>query len=113
MRWSPLVSLFTVLAITSFFEGVFAAPLDVILENRGVPKTKSRKSRPNHGRIPEKSSPTYRGAALKEGNTYTKSGLKITKTKTPKAPRKGKDAGRRDNQPSLSHTDDHIFRPYP
>ena len=38
MRWSPLVSIFTVLTVTSILEGVFAAPLDVILERRAPPK---------------------------------------------------------------------------
>jgi len=43
MRWSPLVSIFTVLAVTSIFEGVFAAPLAVVLENRGKDRGKDTK----------------------------------------------------------------------
>ena len=41
MRWSPLVSLFAVLAVTSIIESVFAAPLDVILEGRVTTRSQS------------------------------------------------------------------------
>jgi hypothetical protein len=34
MRWSPLVVISTALALTSIFEGVVAAPFDVVLEDR-------------------------------------------------------------------------------
>ena len=103
MRWSPLVSLFTVLAVTSIFEGVFAAPLDVVLERR-VGSSSNKKL--TAGSL-KTSSSTYRNAALKS-NTFTKSGNGITKTTTPKSPPKGKDAGRWYDRSSLSHTDDHI-----
>jgi hypothetical protein len=93
MRWSLLVSIFTVLAVTSIFEGVFAAPLDVILETRGRVKTPSVKAKKLTAGSLKKSSSTYRKAALR-GNTFTKSGGKIVKTKTPKSPPKKKDAGR-------------------
>ena len=89
MRWSPLVSLFTVLAVTSIFEGVFAAPLDVVLERRAGSSSNKKLTA---GSL-KTSSSTYRNAALKS-NTFTKSGNGITKTTTPKSPPKGKDAGR-------------------
>jgi len=89
MRWSPSVSIFTVLAVTSIFKGVFAAPLDVILESRAkTPPSKKLTA----GSL-KKSSATYRKAALRS-NTFTKSGGGISKTKTHKTPPKGKDAGR-------------------
>ena len=110
MRWSPLVSLFAVLAVTSIIEGVFAAPVDVILEGRA--RVRSAPSKKLTAGSLKKSSSTYRKAALL-GSTYTKSSRKIAKIRTPKAPPKGKDAGRQYNQPCLSRTDGHIFRPYP
>ena len=106
MRWLPLVSLFAVLSVTSIIEGVFAAPLDVILEGRARDKNGL-----TAGSLKE-SSYTYRKNALK-GDTFTKSGGKIAKLRTPKSPPGGKDAGRQYNQPSISRTDGHIFRPYP
>lgn len=93
MRWSPSVSIFTVLAVTSIFEGVFAAPVDVILESRGRVKPATVKSKKLTAGSLKKSSSTYRNAALKS-NTFTKNGGKISKTTTPKTPPKGKDAGR-------------------
>jgi len=91
MRWSPFVSIFTVLAVTSIFEGVFAAPLDVILENRAKVKPAQAKSKKLTAGSLKKSSSTYRNAALRS-STFTKNGGGISKTKTPKAPPKGKDA---------------------
>ncbi|EDR09248.1 uncharacterized protein LACBIDRAFT_294111 [Laccaria bicolor S238N-H82] len=35
MRWSPLASIITLLAVTSIFEGVAAAPVAVVIETRG------------------------------------------------------------------------------
>ena len=92
MRWSPSVSIFAVLAVTSIFEGVFAAPLDVILESRAKVKPPPKSKKLTAGSL-KKSSATYRKAALKS-NTFTKSGGGISKTKTHKTPQKGKDAGR-------------------
>jgi hypothetical protein len=91
MRWSPLVSVYTLLAVTSIFEGVFAAPLGVVLEPRGRVKPVSVK-KITAGSL-KKSSSTYRNAALKS-STFSKKGGGISKTKTPKSPPKGKDAGR-------------------
>jgi len=116
MRWSPLVSIFAVLAVTSIFEGVFGAPLDdVILEGRAKVKPSNAKAKKLTAGSLKKSSATYRKAALR-GPTFSKGKGKVskmTKTKTPKSPPKGKDAGKRYNWPSLSREDDNVFRPYP
>ena len=87
--WLPLVSLFTVLTITSIFEGVFTAPLGVVLEKR-VGSSGSKKL--DAGSL-KTSSSTYRNAALKS-NTFTKNGAGISKIPTPKSLPKGKEAGR-------------------
>ncbi|KIM35506.1 hypothetical protein M413DRAFT_32450 [Hebeloma cylindrosporum] len=73
-------------------QGVFAAPLDVVLEARGrVKSTPSAKAKKLTAGSLKKSSATYRKAALRS-STFTKSGGKISKTKTPKVAPKGKDA---------------------
>ena len=92
MRWSPLVSLFAVLAVTSIIEGVFAAPVN----------GQSAASKKLTAGSLKKSSTTYRNAAL-QSNTFTKSASGVTKIGTPSAPPKGKDAGRQYNQLSISY----------
>jgi hypothetical protein len=62
MRWSPLVSIFTVLAVISILEGVFAAPLDVDLENRA-------KIRPTNAEAREK---------MQKGVTLLANAVKVT-----------------------------------
>ena len=120
MRWSPLVSLLAVLVVTSIIEGVFAAPLDVILEGRGRVTTRSRSAARSRKPTPRRTasyplknsivttgnfkkltaaslktgSSTNRKAAL-NGDTFTKDKNKIIKIKTPQAPPSGKHAGRR------------------
>jgi len=88
MRWSPLVSVLTVLAVTSIFEGVFAAPLDVVLKKRAPPHTMALNSK-----TLKKDSKTYRNTAL-GATPYTKSGGGVVKTPHHTTPPKGKDAGR-------------------
>ncbi|KIM42008.1 hypothetical protein M413DRAFT_410605 [Hebeloma cylindrosporum] len=67
MRWSPLISLslFTVLAITSIFESVFAAPLDVEITARSLKNSKS--------------SATYRKPTLRDIHRTTRISGKIPK----------------------------------
>ena len=89
MRWSPLIAIFTVLAVTSIFEGVFAAPVGVVLEKR-VATSGSKKL--NAGSL-KTSSSTYRKTALKSP-TFTNKGAGVSKVPTPKSPPAGKDAGR-------------------
>jgi hypothetical protein len=87
MRWSSQVFIFIALAVTSIFEGIFAAPLDVILEKRVelVITPDSLKS----------SSSTYRKTAL-AGLTFTTTldGKAVSQIPTPASPPPGKDAGR-------------------
>jgi len=105
MRWSSLVTISTVLAVTAIFEGVFAAPLDVGILEKRVELAVS----PD-----DLKSSSYRTAALKglnfDGNADD--GV-VNKVASPAAPPKGKDAGRRHDRPSVSRYDDNTFRPYP
>lgn len=52
MRWSPFVTISTILAVTSIFEGVAAAPLDVVREVRvGVKQSIVKRNPPNPPKI--------------------------------------------------------------
>ena len=87
MRWSPLIPFFFVvlLSITSIFDTVIAAPIDVstILEKRGPIKLTA-------GHLKNS---IYRKTALL-GKTFTKKGGKIVQIETPTSPPKGMEAGR-------------------
>ena len=136
MCWLPLVSLFAILAVASIIEGVFTAPLDVILKSRALkvkPNQRAKAHSPAQNAkkhtaaqnakklTATQSSRKITAASLKKSNyqqtallspTFSHIKGKVTKITTPNAPPKNKDAGRRYNRPSLSYTDGHIFRPY-
>jgi len=82
MRWAPIVSVFAVLAVTSIFQSVLAAPVDVVLENRARGLKITAKSLKTSN---------YRQTATK-GSNYSKTKTGVTKVKTPKTPPKGKHA---------------------
>ena len=73
MRWSPLGSIFVILAVASVFEGVFAAPLDVVLEKRGNQLAKSLR------KVTKEFDRDYKKAALENSPIYHVAGEGVEK----------------------------------
>ena len=73
MRWSPLGSIFVILAVASVFEGVFAAPLDVVLEKRASRLVKSLR------KVSQENKKKYDADALESSPIYQVTGEGVEK----------------------------------